>query len=152
MKELFPHVSFIIENSAEKAVRQGEVIIPCTVTDQPYIQYDWLQKGAFISNISIMDVQKEVFLKADKVIVDDWEQANREKKVIHQLVLEGKFSKEQLYAELGDIVIGKKVGRENDEEIIILNPMGMAIEDIACAYAIYQRAVNMQIGTTLSLY
>jgi N-[(2S)-2-amino-2-carboxyethyl]-L-glutamate dehydrogenase len=152
MKELFPHVSFAIENSAEKAVRQGEVIIPCTVTDWPYIQYDWLQKGAFISNISIMDVQKEVFLKADKVIVDDWEQANREKKVIHQLVLEGKFSKEQLYAELGEIVIGEKVGRENDEEIIILNPMGMAIEDIACAYAIYQRAVNMQIGTTLSLY
>jgi ornithine cyclodeaminase/alanine dehydrogenase-like protein (mu-crystallin family) len=67
-------------------------------------------------------------------------------------VLEGKFSKEQLYAELGEIVIGEKVGRENDEEIIILNPMGMAIEDIACAYAIYQRAVNMQIGTTLSLY
>jgi len=150
-RESAPSVTFVEHTSAEKAVQGGEVIVPCTVTDTPYIEYSWLQKGAFVSNISIMDVKKEVFLQADKVVVDDWDQANREKKVIHQLVLEGKFSKEKLHAELGEIVLGEKVGRENDEEIIVLNPMGMAIEDIASAYAVYQRAVNQQVGTTLNL-
>jgi 2,3-diaminopropionate biosynthesis protein SbnB len=148
----FPTVEFIVEKTAEVAVRQGEVVVTCTVADQPYIEYDWLQKGSFLCNISIMDVHKDVFIKADKVVVDDWEQSNREKKVLHQLVQEGRFSREQLYAELGEIVIGDIKGRENDEEIIILNPMGMAIEDIECAYKIYQKAIEENIGTSLSLY
>ncbi|MGC5327702.1 2,3-diaminopropionate biosynthesis protein SbnB [Brevibacillus sp. SYSU BS000544] len=152
LSETFAKVTFSVETTAEEAVRQGEVVVTCTVTDQPYIPFEWLQKGAFVSNVSIMDVHKEVFVKADKVVVDDWDQSNREKKVINQLVLEGKFSQEQLHAELGQILIGEKSGRETDEEIIILNPMGMAIEDIACAQKLYQKALESNIGTKLSLY
>ena len=68
-------------------------------------------------------MHKEVFIKADKVVVDDWSQCNREKKTINQLVLEGKFSKEALHAELGQLVTGDIPGREDDDEIILLNPM-----------------------------
>lgn len=71
--------------------------------------------------------------------------------VINQLVLEGRFSREQLHAELGEILLGRKPGRESDEEIILLNPMGMAIEDIACAQSIYQKAVAKQVGICLNL-
>jgi N-[(2S)-2-amino-2-carboxyethyl]-L-glutamate dehydrogenase len=152
MAEAFPAVAFAVDRSAEQAIRQGEVVVTCTVADQPYIPFEWLQKGAFVSNVSIMDLHKEVFIRADKVVVDDWEQCNREKKVINQLVLEGKFSRERLHAELGEIVIGEKCGRETDEEIIILNPMGMAVEDIACAQKMYQRAVELGVGLPLSLY
>jgi ornithine cyclodeaminase len=148
----FPKINCQIASSAEAAVREGEVVIPCTVTDQPYIHFEWLQKGSFISNVSIMDLHKEVFLKADKVVVDDWEQCNREKKIINQLVLEGRFSREQLHAELGEILLGQRPGRESDEEIIVLNPMGMAIEDIACAQAIYKKAVAAEMGKWLPLY
>jgi ornithine cyclodeaminase len=151
LHQRFPDVKCQITTTAEEAVRSGEVVITCTITDKPYIPYEWLQKGTFVSNVSIMDIHKEVFLKADKVVVDDWDQSNREKKVINQLVLEGHFSREQLYAELGEIVIGHKLGRESDEEIILLNPMGMAIEDIACAQLIYQKALAAKIGTNLSL-
>lgn len=152
LKEKAPQVMVECCDSVETAVKQGEVVITCTVADQPYIPFDWIQKGAFISNVSIMDIHKEVYLKADKVIVDDWEQSNREKKVINQLVLEGRFSREQLYAELGEVVARQKPGRENDNEIILLNPMGMAIEDIACAEKIYHEALKKEIGTKLSLY
>ncbi|ARJ51179.1 2,3-diaminopropionate biosynthesis protein SbnB [Staphylococcus lutrae] len=147
-----PDVTWIQASTAREAVSHGDVVIPCTVTDQPYIAYDWLRPGTFISNISIMDVEKEVFVKADKVVVDDWSQCNREKKTIHQLVEEGRFSKARLHAELGQLVTGEKVGREHEDEIILLNPMGMAIEDIASAYLIYQRAQAENLGTTLSLY
>lgn len=151
LHQSFPDLKYQIASDAQEAVRQGEVVITCTVADKPYISYDWLQKGTFLSNVSIMDVHKEVFLKADKVIVDDWEQSNREKKIINQLVLEGRFSREQLHAELGEILLGRKPGRESDEEIILLNPMGMAIEDIACAQSIYQKAVAKQVGICLNL-
>lgn len=150
--EARPEIHFVQATTAKEAVENGEVVITCTVTDKPYIEYDWIQKGTFISNISIMDIKKDVFTQADKVLVDDWSQANREKKTINQLVLEGRFSREALHAELGELLTGAKPGRENDDEIILLNPMGMAIEDISSAYYIYKEAKQQQIGTTLSLY
>ncbi|MBD2870545.1 2,3-diaminopropionate biosynthesis protein SbnB [Paenibacillus arenilitoris] len=148
----FAGVRFAVETSAEAAVRAGEVVVTCTVADQPYIPFEWLRKGAFVSNISIMDLHKDVFLRADKVVVDDWEQANREKKIINQLVVEGRFSRERLYGELGEMVAGRKPGRENEEEIIVLNPMGMAIEDIASAYEVYAQALAADIGSKLELF
>jgi ornithine cyclodeaminase len=97
-----------------------------------------------------MDAARDVFLSADKVVVDDWEQCNREGKVIHQLTTEGSFSREQLHAELGEVVIGARPGRESDDEVILFNPMGMAVIDVACAKAIYYRARQAKIGTWLS--
>lgn len=147
-----PSITTRVADSAEDAVRAGDLVVPCTVTAQPYIPFSWLQRGAFLSNVSIMDVHKDVFLNADKVIVDDWEQSNRERKIINQLVLDGEFSREQLHAELGEVLGGRRPGRESDDEIIVLNPMGMAVEDIACAAEVYLRARRQQIGTWLDLY
>jgi ornithine cyclodeaminase len=148
----YPQVTVAVADTAEEAVRAGDVVVPCTVTDQPYIAAAWLKRGAFLSNVSIMDVDKDVFLAADKVVVDDWDQSNREKKIINQLVLEGKFSREQLHAELGEILAGSRPGRETDDEVIVLNPMGMAVEDIACAAEVYRRARAAGVGTWLDLY
>ena len=147
-----PNLAVVVADSAEQAVRAGDVVVPCTVTDSPYIEADWLKPGSFLANVSIMDVHKEVFLAADKVVVDDWEQSNREKKVINQLVLEGRFSREALHAELGEILAESRPGREDDAERIVLNPMGMAVEDIACAAEVYRRAVAAGAGTRLDLY
>ncbi len=152
LQSSYPHVAVKVESSAEAAVRSGEVVVTCTVTDRPYIPFEWLQRGAFVSNVSIMDLHKDVFLKADKVVVDDWEQSNREKKVLNQLVLEGRFSRDRLHAELGEIVAGRKPGRESPDETIVLNPMGMAIEDIACAFRLYELARDKGIGLRLPLY
>jgi ornithine cyclodeaminase len=147
-----PDVDVRIAAGAEEAVRAGEVVIACTVTDRPYIPFAWLRRGALVSNVSIMDVHKDVFLGADKVVVDDWDQSNREKKLINQLVLDGSFSREQLHAELGEVVSGRRPGRERDDEIILLNPMGIAVEDIACAAEVYLRAKRQGVGTWLDLY
>ncbi|MEU3272823.1 2,3-diaminopropionate biosynthesis protein SbnB [Saccharomonospora sp. NPDC006951] len=141
-----------IAASAEKAVMTGDVVVTCTVTDTPYLAFSWLKPGTLVCNVSIMDVHKDVFLNADKVVVDDWEQSNRERKIINQLVVEGRFSRERLHAELGEVLAGTKQGREDDDEIILLNPMGMAVEDIACAAEVYTRAVAAGTGTWLNLY
>jgi N-[(2S)-2-amino-2-carboxyethyl]-L-glutamate dehydrogenase len=137
--------------TAEEAVCRGEVVVPCTVTARPYIELDWLMPGVFVSNISIMDVKPEVYLGVDKLLVDDWEQANRERKTINQLVLAGKLKQSDLHAELGDVVRGHKPGRESPDERILLNPMGMAIEDVACAAAVYRTAREQGTGTWLTL-
>ncbi len=148
----FPALTCRVMASAEEAVRAGEVVVACTVTDTPYVYFDWLQKGAFFSNVSLMDAHKEVFLRADKVVVDDWEQCDREKKIINQLTIEGRFSRAQLHAELGEIVSGKRPGRETNSEIILFNPIGIGIADVACAYSVYRQALRDQVGTWLPLY
>ncbi|HEY0753749.1 MAG TPA: 2,3-diaminopropionate biosynthesis protein SbnB [Ktedonobacteraceae bacterium] len=148
----FPLIEFHAATSAEEAVGKGEVVVTCTVAAQPYLSFAWLQKGSFFSNVSLMDAHRDVFLQADKVIVDDWEQCNREKKMLHQLVQEGHFSRAQLHAELSEIISGQRPGRETEEEIILLNPIGLALEDVACAQSIYRRALAAQTGTWLHLY
>jgi len=152
LRQRFADLRVIIAKSAEAAVRDCPVMITCTVTDTPYLAFDWLARGAFLANVSIMDVERDVFLKVDKVVVDDWDQSNREKKIINLLVEAGEFSRERLHAELGEIIVGDKPGRETDDEIILLNPMGMAIDDIACAKAILHRAEDRGIGTVLPLF
>jgi ornithine cyclodeaminase len=121
--------------------------VTATVAERPWLPYTWLSPGCFFSNVSIMDVHKDVFLSAAKVVVDDWDQCNREGKMFHQLTGDGRFSREQLHAELGQILTGDRPGRETDTEVILLNAMGMAVNDVACAQAIYERAVAAGIGT-----
>lgn len=152
LEATFPKTAVTRFGDPRSAIDGADVVVTCTVTDRPYLAFEWLSPGAFLANVSIMDVEKNVFLRADKVIVDDWDQCNREKKIINQLVEEGSFSREQLHAELGEIVVGSRPGRESDEEIILLNPMGMAIDDIVCARAILRQAEANGVGTMLSLF
>jgi N-[(2S)-2-amino-2-carboxyethyl]-L-glutamate dehydrogenase len=140
-----------IAGSGEAAVRAGDVVIAATVAAEPYVPAEWISEGTFISNVSLMDFHPDVYLAADKIVVDDWDQANREGKVIHRLVQEGRFSRDRLHAELGEIVTGRRPGRESPHERILLNPMGMAITDIACAREIYRRALAESAGTRLPL-
>ncbi|HEV7865928.1 MAG TPA: 2,3-diaminopropionate biosynthesis protein SbnB, partial [Acidimicrobiia bacterium] len=144
-----PKVEVRIAADAETAVRAGEVVVTATVADRPWLPAAWLRPGSLLSNVSIMDAAKDVFLSADKVVVDDWDQCNREGKIIHQLTTEGSFSRERLHAELGQIVIGERPGREQAAEVILLNAMGMGVIDIACAKAVYDRAAEAKIGTWL---
>lgn len=143
--------SVTVEPSAEAAVRCGEVVLTCTTADRAYLPYDWLNPGALVANISLTDVEQEAFPKVDKLVVDDWDQCNREGKAIHRLTQQGRLSWADLHAELGQIVAGQRPGRETDGEIILLNPMGMAIEDVACAQAVYHAALHEGVGAWLSL-
>lgn len=150
--EEYDNVTVTLAKDCRTAVECGDVVIVCTVAETPYIAYEWLHPGIFISNISLMDVQPDVFLGADKVVVDDWSQCNREGKVINQLVREGQFDRESVHAELGHILAGDVPGREREDEVILLNPMGIAVEDVVCAQMIYERARSLGIGLELKLY
>ena len=63
----------------------------------------------------------------------------------------GKLTGETLYAELGDIVAGRKAGRESDEEKILFWHRGLSINDIALGQLYYEKALASNIGTKLFL-
>ena len=65
---------------------------------------------------------------------------------------DGEIKDEDLHAELGEILSGRKPGRENDEEIIYFNAVGAGIMDIAVATRCYQEALKRGLGTTLKFW
>jgi ornithine cyclodeaminase len=136
--------------SAEEAVRGANVIVCATTGASGYLQANWLSHGWLFVALSLDDATPEVFLAADRVIVDDFEQCCREEKLLHRLVKEGRFSKNALAAELGQIVMGERTGRIQPADNVYVNPMGMAIEDIAVGVSVYKKAVANGIGQTLA--
>jgi N-[(2S)-2-amino-2-carboxyethyl]-L-glutamate dehydrogenase len=138
-------------SSAEEAVKSAPIVAACTVASTPTIQDGWLAEGSFLCNVSLVDATPQVYLRTDKFIVDDWEQSNRPGKIVNDLVSSGQFSRTDLHAELGDVLDGSCEGRSGSRERIVLNPMGLAVEDVACGAFVYRRALERGLGRWLPL-
>ena len=65
-------IELIATSTAESAIREAQLIVPVTTTTIGYIQFDWLEPGSILVNISLDDPLPEVVFKANKVVVDDW--------------------------------------------------------------------------------
>jgi alanine dehydrogenase len=76
-------------------------------------------------------------LKKAKLVIDDWAQTSHSGE-INVPVRKKTLSQRDIYASLGDIAAGKKKGRTSDEEITVFDSTGLAIQDISCAYTVYE--------------
>jgi ornithine cyclodeaminase len=86
----------------------------------------------------------------DKVVVDDWGQCKAGQfGALRAHVDAGKLSERTLHAELGEIVAGRKAGRERDDETILFWHRGLSLSDIALGAAMLDKARRMGIGQTL---
>jgi ornithine cyclodeaminase/alanine dehydrogenase-like protein (mu-crystallin family) len=56
-----------------------------------------------------------------------------------------------VHAELGEVITGRKIGRAHDDEIIVFDSTGMALQDVAAAAIVYERAVRADAGTVVSI-
>lgn len=121
-----------------------------------------MQKGSILIHVSLDDVLPEVVFKADRVIVDDWELIRNDTRCLFgRLYRRGKLlgpdkaiptDKEhtrQIDAQLGEICAGTKVGRQSLADIILVNPLGLAIEDVALASEVYRQACVSRMGVFL---
>jgi ornithine cyclodeaminase len=144
-----PTIYVHVEETARACVSASDIVLSCAVADTPYIEFEWLLRGALICSLPTMDVKRSLVLLSDKIIVDDWHQLNRESGMVSKLVSEGHLSREQVHAELGEILVGAKTGRESDGEIILFQSSHMIIADMACATAILDVAVTRDLGRPL---
>ncbi|MFP6569927.1 MAG: ornithine cyclodeaminase family protein, partial [Dehalococcoidia bacterium] len=62
-------------------------------------------------------------------------------------IQEGDYSADQIHGELGAVINGTTVGRENDEEVTLFKSVGLAIQDLSCARLVYDLAVENGVGT-----
>jgi len=67
-------------------------------------------------------------------------------------IREGAYSADRIYGELGELVTGKKPGRESDAETTLFKSVGLSIQDISAAHLVYQKARERGIGTEFEFY
>lgn len=142
-------------NDPKDAAIDVDVLITATTSTQPIVKDNWLQTGMHITAIGAdmpmkSELCPEVFKKADKIVVDSIAQAFNVGEFITALS-KGIISKDSIYAEIGEIVAGKKTGRENDDEITIFKSTGLAVQDVATASRVYEIAKCRQIGAEVNI-
>jgi ornithine cyclodeaminase len=139
--------------SPQQAVQEADVIVTATVADEPIVKATWLKKGCFFSHIgSFQEEEEEVIYTADKVIVDLWHEVlHRGTPLLAKLYRAGKITEESIYANIGEIIRGKKSGRTSKDERIFYSPLGLGSEDVGVASYIFQQAKQKNLGITLSI-
>mgnify|MGYP000144319111 CR=1 FL=1 len=141
--------------SAKDAVADADIIVTATPSREPIVMNEWLKQGVHINAIGADAPGKEeldpMILKRAKIVVDDYEQASHSGE-INVPLSKGVISMKDIYAELGEIVSGKKPGRTNDLEITVFDSTGLAIQDVATAWMVYNKAKERELGTWIELF
>lgn len=136
------------------AFRQSDIIVTCTPSQQPFVFSSDVAPGTFIAAVGADNETKQELdaqlLAANKVVVDSLEQCA----AIGDLkpaLQGGLMTRADVQAELGEVIAGRKPARESAEEIIIFDSTGTALQDVAAAAIVYERAVRTNQGLRLNL-
>ncbi|MBS7645904.1 MAG: alanine dehydrogenase [Candidatus Bathyarchaeia archaeon] len=148
-------LTFKAVDSVEECVRGSDIITTITPSRGTIVEDEWVEEGTHINAIGADAPGKQELdprtLKRARIVVDDWEQACHSGEVNVPLS-QGLISKEDIYGELGEIVCGVKGGRESAQEITIFDSTGLAVQDVATAWIVYERAKKKGVGTWLTLF
>lgn len=141
-------------SSIEDACR-CDVLTTTTPSRTPVVRSEWIEEGTHINAIGADAPGKQELepsiLKRAKIVVDDYEQAIHSGEV-NVPISRGEITEEDIYASIGEIVAGLKPGRESENEITIFDSTGLAIQDIATATLVYERAVELGKGVKFGFF
>lgn len=170
-KEKYPDIPVIrAVDTVEELIRDTDVISfansgntdPSTY---PFIKKEWIKPGATIIGLSCFDMDSSEMADC-KLIVDNtalyeaWAEEfpypsfganNIIGSKFTDMIHDGIIKKEDMY-DLGDIIFGKRPGRESDDQIMIFSVGGMPVEDVAWGKKCYEKALELGIGTKLRLW
>ena len=139
--------------TADEAFDGADILVEASrlTEPEPLLRTGSVQPGAFVVPYgTVSAVELDLLDVMDKVVVDDWREAQSGRfGALRRHVDTGRLSAASLYAELGQIVTGRRPGRERSDERILLWHRGLAILDIALGLAILRRAEQQGIGTML---
>jgi alanine dehydrogenase len=153
-KKLCPKCrSVVVQNEAD-AVHETDIVITTTPSKKPLVSDSWISEGTHINCIGADAPLKEeldpAILKRSKIIVDDWEQASHSGE-INVPLSKGVLSDKNIWAELGDVITGSKLGRTSNNEITVFDSTGLAIQDAATVKLVYEKAISRKIGNHIKI-
>lgn len=137
-----------VTSSAEEAVSQADVVSTCTPSRKPVVINEWIEEGCHINAIGAdapgkQELDSEILRRA-RVVVDDVKQAVHGGE-INVLVKKRLFSEEDIAATIAEVVKGKRV-RTSERDVTVFCSTGLAIQDLAVAALVYEKALKRKIG------
>jgi ectoine utilization protein EutC len=135
----------------ETVVRQSQVVITTTPSQEPLVEASWLHPGLFICAVGAdfpgkQELQPQVLQSADRVVCDRLSQCTRNGELQH-LCVNGALPPGMQVDELGELTTGARPGRENESDIIVCDLTGTGVQDTAIANLAYQAALARGLGT-----
>jgi alanine dehydrogenase len=132
--------------SAEETVRGADVVVTATTSKTPVLSGEWLSPGVHINALGAprpdwRELDDETLRRA-RVYVDSREAALKES---GDVIAAGR-----IFAEVGEVVAGAKLGRESAEEVTLFKSLGLAVEDVATAALIYRKTANIDTTEIVS--
>ena len=156
-QEMAERLGFPVEAaaSASEALAGADVVCTATTASEPVCADGDLAPGAHVNAIgsykpSVREIPSETVRRA-RVVVDYLPAALAEAGDLLVPMAEGLIGEDHVYAELGEIVAGKKKGRESPDEITLFKSVGVAVQDLAAADRALARAERLDLGTRLRL-
>jgi alanine dehydrogenase len=134
------------------AVRRSDLVVTCTPSGKPFIGPGDVAPGTFLAAVGSDSADKQeldpAILAAAKVVVDSLDQCAEIGELHHALAC-GAIGRSDVYAELSELASGRKPGRVTPEEVTVFDSTGTALQDVAAAVVVYEKAVDAGRGLLL---
>jgi len=133
------------------AVRQSDVVVLATSAAEPVVEGSWFMPGTHINGIgSHTSKMRELDAQTvgrSRIVCDLTDACRAEAGDFIIPAQSGEWSWDKVAGSLGDVILGKVPGRTSPEEITLFKSVGLAIQDVSAARAVYDEAVKKGIGT-----
>jgi alanine dehydrogenase len=144
-----------IAANEEAVCRAADILVLATTAAEPIIRREWLKPGVHINAVGshspgARELDSET-VAASRIVVDSREANLKESGDLLIPMNEGKIGPAAFDDEIGEVAVGKKPGRRSPDEITIYKSVGIAIEDVATANLVLQRARAQGVGTQVEL-
>jgi ornithine cyclodeaminase/alanine dehydrogenase-like protein (mu-crystallin family) len=147
-------LEILVATDLGQATRVSDIVVTTTSARNAFLGRAHLSRGAFVAAVGADNERKQEIevdlLRTSVIIVDDLEQCATIGDLHHALDA-GALARANVRATLDEVVAGVKPGRLSDDEIIIFDSTGMAIEDVAAASIVFERALADDAGLVLQL-
>lgn len=145
---LYPVPVRLAADSRETALA-ADILVTATPSAAPVVMRDWVRPGTHINAIGAdaagkQELEPEI-LKAARIVVDDWAQASHSGE-INVPLSKGEINAAMVYGSLGEVVAGKKPGRQSAEEITVFDSTGLIIQDLSLGFALFKKAQERGLG------
>jgi alanine dehydrogenase len=138
-------VEVIPSTDLNAAARESDICVTCTPSRKAILRAADVRAGTFVAGVGADNPDKQeldpVLLARSAVVVDILDQAVTSGD-LHHAIAAGVMTRDQVRAELGEVVAGRKRGRLHDDEIIVFDSTGTALQDVAAAAAVYEKAIK----------
>jgi ornithine cyclodeaminase/alanine dehydrogenase-like protein (mu-crystallin family) len=132
----------------------SDIVVTATSAQTPFLTAECVSPGTFVAAIGADSPHKSELaaelLAGSKIVVDVLAQCMLMGD-LHHAIDAGLVTSADVHAELGDLIIGRKPGRTNPDEITVFDSTGVAIQDVASAAWVYEQAIARDVGTFVPL-